>query len=200
MIHDGRSRKLPFDPTQALRHLRSADPKLAALIMLLFCRFKLLLLFLLLLLLTLRLLLLLLLCRLGLLLLFLLLLWMTLGLLLFLLLRRLGLLLRLFLFLLLLAFGTLFLLGRLRLLLLLLGLACCCFSGFACCSCFDGLASSCCAFVGATAPRRRSRTPALIKLNTFINVTSLNRHFICSSLVTSGRLFRFNLRVPSKSF
>ncbi len=32
MIHDGRSRKLPFDPTQALRHLRSADPKLAALI------------------------------------------------------------------------------------------------------------------------------------------------------------------------
>jgi DNA-3-methyladenine glycosylase II len=32
MIHDGRSRKLPFDPDEALKHLRSRDPKLAALI------------------------------------------------------------------------------------------------------------------------------------------------------------------------
>jgi len=32
MIHDGRSRKLPFDPEQALAHLNAADAKLAALI------------------------------------------------------------------------------------------------------------------------------------------------------------------------
>ena len=32
MIHDGNSRKLPFDPTEALAHLRAADAKLAALI------------------------------------------------------------------------------------------------------------------------------------------------------------------------
>ena len=32
MIHDGRSRKLPFSPAAALRHLRSSDPKLAVLI------------------------------------------------------------------------------------------------------------------------------------------------------------------------
>ena len=32
MIHDGRSRKLPFDPTVALAHLRAGDAKLAALI------------------------------------------------------------------------------------------------------------------------------------------------------------------------
>ena len=32
MIHDGRSRKLPFDPDEALAHLRAADAKLAALI------------------------------------------------------------------------------------------------------------------------------------------------------------------------
>ncbi len=32
MMHDGRSRKLPFDPAVALAHLRAADPKLAALI------------------------------------------------------------------------------------------------------------------------------------------------------------------------
>ncbi len=32
MIHDGRSRKLPFDPAQALKHLRASDAKLAALI------------------------------------------------------------------------------------------------------------------------------------------------------------------------
>lgn len=32
MIHDGRSRKLPFDPAEALQHLRAADAKLAALI------------------------------------------------------------------------------------------------------------------------------------------------------------------------
>jgi len=32
MIHDGRSRKLPFDPDEALAHLRAADPKLSALI------------------------------------------------------------------------------------------------------------------------------------------------------------------------
>jgi DNA-3-methyladenine glycosylase II len=32
MIHDGRRRKLPFKPEEALAHLRSRDPKLAALI------------------------------------------------------------------------------------------------------------------------------------------------------------------------
>jgi DNA-3-methyladenine glycosylase II len=32
MIHDGRSRKLPFDPDEALAHLRTKDPKLGALI------------------------------------------------------------------------------------------------------------------------------------------------------------------------
>ncbi len=32
MIHDGHSRKLPFDPAEALKHLRARDPKLAALI------------------------------------------------------------------------------------------------------------------------------------------------------------------------
>jgi DNA-3-methyladenine glycosylase II len=32
MIHDGRSRKLPFDPAQALAHLRASDAKLGALI------------------------------------------------------------------------------------------------------------------------------------------------------------------------
>jgi DNA-3-methyladenine glycosylase II len=32
MIHDGRSPKLPFDPAEALAHLRSRDPKLGALI------------------------------------------------------------------------------------------------------------------------------------------------------------------------
>ena len=32
MIHDGRSRKLPFDPAEAVAHLRATDPKLAALI------------------------------------------------------------------------------------------------------------------------------------------------------------------------
>ena len=32
MIHDGRSRKLPFDPAEALAHLRAKDPKLGALI------------------------------------------------------------------------------------------------------------------------------------------------------------------------
>jgi DNA-3-methyladenine glycosylase II len=32
MIHDGRSRKLPFDPDEALAHLRAADSKLGALI------------------------------------------------------------------------------------------------------------------------------------------------------------------------
>src|SRR5208282_5033766 len=32
MIHDGRSRKLPFDPDEALAHLRGKDAKLAALI------------------------------------------------------------------------------------------------------------------------------------------------------------------------
>ena len=32
MINDGRSRKLPFDPEKAVAHLRSCDPKLAALI------------------------------------------------------------------------------------------------------------------------------------------------------------------------
>jgi DNA-3-methyladenine glycosylase II len=32
MMHDGRSRKLPFDPAQAIAHLRTGDAKLAALI------------------------------------------------------------------------------------------------------------------------------------------------------------------------
>jgi DNA-3-methyladenine glycosylase II len=32
MIHNGRSRKLPFDPVKAIAHLRARDPKLAALI------------------------------------------------------------------------------------------------------------------------------------------------------------------------
>jgi 3-methyladenine DNA glycosylase/8-oxoguanine DNA glycosylase len=32
MIHDGRSKKLPFDPDEALEHLRASDAKLAALI------------------------------------------------------------------------------------------------------------------------------------------------------------------------
>lgn len=32
MIHDGRSRKLPFDPDEAIAHLRAGDPKLGALI------------------------------------------------------------------------------------------------------------------------------------------------------------------------
>jgi DNA-3-methyladenine glycosylase II len=32
MIHDGRSRKLPFDPAQAIAHLKVADAKLGALI------------------------------------------------------------------------------------------------------------------------------------------------------------------------
>ncbi|MGB9405911.1 MAG: DNA-3-methyladenine glycosylase [Terracidiphilus sp.] len=32
MIHDVRSRKLPFDPAEALAHLRASDPKLGALI------------------------------------------------------------------------------------------------------------------------------------------------------------------------
>ena len=32
MIHDGRSRKLPFDPDKAIEHLRSKDAKLGALI------------------------------------------------------------------------------------------------------------------------------------------------------------------------
>ncbi len=32
MIHDGRSRKLPFDPDEAIAHLRASDPKLSALI------------------------------------------------------------------------------------------------------------------------------------------------------------------------
>jgi len=32
MIHDGRRRKLPFDPDEALAHLRARDPKLGALI------------------------------------------------------------------------------------------------------------------------------------------------------------------------
>ena len=32
MIHDGRSRKLPFDPAKAIAHLRANDAKLAALI------------------------------------------------------------------------------------------------------------------------------------------------------------------------
>ncbi len=32
MINNGRSRKLPFDPDEAIRHLKAADPKLGALI------------------------------------------------------------------------------------------------------------------------------------------------------------------------
>ena len=32
MFHDGRSRKLPFNPDEALAHLRARDPKLGALI------------------------------------------------------------------------------------------------------------------------------------------------------------------------
>lgn len=32
MFHDGRSRKLPFDPDEAVAHLRARDPKLGALI------------------------------------------------------------------------------------------------------------------------------------------------------------------------
>src|ERR1035438_2770810 len=32
MIHDGKSRKLPFDPVEAVEHLRARDPKLGALI------------------------------------------------------------------------------------------------------------------------------------------------------------------------
>jgi 3-methyladenine DNA glycosylase/8-oxoguanine DNA glycosylase len=32
MIHDGRSQKLPFDPDEAIAHLRARDAKLAALI------------------------------------------------------------------------------------------------------------------------------------------------------------------------
>jgi DNA-3-methyladenine glycosylase II len=32
MIHNGRSRKLPFDPARAIAHLRAGDPRLAALI------------------------------------------------------------------------------------------------------------------------------------------------------------------------
>ena len=32
MIHDGRSRKLPFDPAKAVAHLKGSDPKLAMLI------------------------------------------------------------------------------------------------------------------------------------------------------------------------
>lgn len=32
MIHDGRSRKLPFDPDEAIAHLRARDPKLGVLI------------------------------------------------------------------------------------------------------------------------------------------------------------------------
>ncbi len=32
MIHDGKSRKLPFDPAEALAHLSASDPKLGALI------------------------------------------------------------------------------------------------------------------------------------------------------------------------
>ena len=32
MIHDGKSRKLPFDPAEALAHLRASDPKLGELI------------------------------------------------------------------------------------------------------------------------------------------------------------------------
>ena len=32
MIHDGKSRKLPFDPAEAVEHLRASDAKLGALI------------------------------------------------------------------------------------------------------------------------------------------------------------------------
>ena len=32
MIHNGRSRKLPFDPVEAVEHLKAADAKLAGLI------------------------------------------------------------------------------------------------------------------------------------------------------------------------
>jgi len=32
MIHNGRSRKLPFDPAEAIQHLKASDPKLGALI------------------------------------------------------------------------------------------------------------------------------------------------------------------------
>ena len=32
MIHNGRSRKLPFDADEAIAHLKAADSKLAALI------------------------------------------------------------------------------------------------------------------------------------------------------------------------
>ena len=32
MIHDGKTRKLPSDPVEALAHLRASDPKLGALI------------------------------------------------------------------------------------------------------------------------------------------------------------------------
>jgi DNA-3-methyladenine glycosylase II len=32
MIHDGKSRKLPFDPAEAIAHLKASDPKLGALI------------------------------------------------------------------------------------------------------------------------------------------------------------------------
>src|ERR1017187_6813701 len=32
MINNGRSRKLPFDPVEAVAHLKAADPKLGALI------------------------------------------------------------------------------------------------------------------------------------------------------------------------
>ncbi len=32
MIHDGKSRKLPFDAEEAVRHLKANDPKLGALI------------------------------------------------------------------------------------------------------------------------------------------------------------------------
>jgi DNA-3-methyladenine glycosylase II len=32
MIHDGRSKKLPFDPVEAVEHLKASDPKLGALI------------------------------------------------------------------------------------------------------------------------------------------------------------------------
>ena len=32
MIHDGKSRKLPFDPVEAIAHLKKNDPKLAVLI------------------------------------------------------------------------------------------------------------------------------------------------------------------------
>src|SRR6516164_11683356 len=32
MIHDGKSRRLPFDPAEAIAHLKVRDPKLGALI------------------------------------------------------------------------------------------------------------------------------------------------------------------------